>query len=196
MLGQAGAPIQRATFRRDTLLQFFERAARTVVGMEACPGSQWLARRLRASRDRLGGWIDGLQRRMHANKVTVALAAKVARIAWVVITSVGGDNRSAGSVRGIHDGRPHLRSYQRARGVRVVRCARTRRADRADAVRVHCAWSSGTADTGYRIPPEGRLSKRRVARAECGAWGARSLRLRPGDYGLSRQRLTTASHPF
>ncbi|MCS0501932.1 hypothetical protein NVS83_05920 [Ancylobacter sp. GSK1Z-4-2] len=38
-----GAPIQRATFRWETLLQFFERAARTVVGMEACPGSQWLA---------------------------------------------------------------------------------------------------------------------------------------------------------
>lgn len=44
----AGAPIQRATLRRDTLLQFFERAAPTVVGMEACPGSQWLARKLRA----------------------------------------------------------------------------------------------------------------------------------------------------
>lgn len=42
-LDGTGAPIQRATFRRETLLQFFERAARTVVGMEACPGSQWLA---------------------------------------------------------------------------------------------------------------------------------------------------------
>jgi transposase len=47
-LGSTGAPIQRATFRRETLLQFFERAARTVVGMEACPGSQWLARKLKA----------------------------------------------------------------------------------------------------------------------------------------------------
>lgn len=45
-LDAAGKPIQRATFRRDTLLQFFERATRTVVGMEACPGSQWLARKL------------------------------------------------------------------------------------------------------------------------------------------------------
>ncbi len=35
-------------FRRDTLLIFFERAARTIVGMEACPGSQWLARKLQA----------------------------------------------------------------------------------------------------------------------------------------------------
>lgn len=47
-LDSTGAPIQRATFRRETLLQFFERAARTVVGMEACPGSQWLARKLKA----------------------------------------------------------------------------------------------------------------------------------------------------
>lgn len=44
----SGAPIQRASFRRDTLLQFFERAKPTVVGMEACPGSQWLARKIKA----------------------------------------------------------------------------------------------------------------------------------------------------
>lgn len=45
-LDERGAILQRAKFRRDTLLAFFERAARTVVGMEACPGSQWLARKL------------------------------------------------------------------------------------------------------------------------------------------------------
>lgn len=47
-LDQDGAPIQRAKFRRETLLQFFERAEPTLVGMEACPGSQWLARNLKA----------------------------------------------------------------------------------------------------------------------------------------------------
>ena len=47
-LDAAGTPVQRATFRRETLLQFFERAAPTVVGMEACPGSQWLARKFQA----------------------------------------------------------------------------------------------------------------------------------------------------
>jgi len=47
-LDVTGAPVQRASFRRDTLLQFFERATPTVVGMEACPGSQWLARKIRA----------------------------------------------------------------------------------------------------------------------------------------------------
>jgi len=44
----SGAPIQRASFRRDTLLQFFERAKPTIVGMEACPDSQGLARKILA----------------------------------------------------------------------------------------------------------------------------------------------------
>ena len=46
-LDERGAPLQKAKFRRETLLQFFERARPTVVGMEACPGSQWLARKLK-----------------------------------------------------------------------------------------------------------------------------------------------------
>ena len=44
----AGNIIQRVKFRRDTLLAFFERAEPALVGMEACPGSQWLARKLQA----------------------------------------------------------------------------------------------------------------------------------------------------
>lgn len=47
-LDPTGAIVQRVKFRRETLLQFFERASRTLVGMEACPGSQWLARKLQA----------------------------------------------------------------------------------------------------------------------------------------------------
>ena len=45
-LDEAGSPIQKAKFRRDALLEFFERADATLVGMEACPGSQWLAQKL------------------------------------------------------------------------------------------------------------------------------------------------------
>lgn len=41
------------------------------------------------SRDRLGKWLDQLQARMHVNKVTVALASKIARIAWVILTRPG-----------------------------------------------------------------------------------------------------------
>lgn len=47
-LDDAGSPVQKVRFRRDTLLQFFAQATHTLVGMEACPGSQWLARKLKA----------------------------------------------------------------------------------------------------------------------------------------------------
>jgi transposase len=47
-LDATGQPIQRARFRRETLLVFFERATPAIVGMEACPGSQWLARKIEA----------------------------------------------------------------------------------------------------------------------------------------------------
>jgi transposase len=50
-LDGSGQPVQRATFRRGTLLQFFERAAPAIIGMEACAGSQWLARKLQALGD-------------------------------------------------------------------------------------------------------------------------------------------------
>lgn len=47
-LDAAGHPTQKVTFRRETVLQFFERAAPTIVGMEACAGAQWLARKLQS----------------------------------------------------------------------------------------------------------------------------------------------------
>ena len=47
-LNAAGAVIQRAKFSRDTLMAFFDAAPKALIGMEACPGSQWLARRLTA----------------------------------------------------------------------------------------------------------------------------------------------------
>src|SRR5262245_61155260 len=43
-----GRPVQRAKFSREPLLRFFAVASPAVVGMEACPGAQWLARRLQA----------------------------------------------------------------------------------------------------------------------------------------------------
>jgi len=45
-VGVSGQPVQKVRFRRETLLQFFERAAPALIGMESCPGSQWLARKL------------------------------------------------------------------------------------------------------------------------------------------------------
>jgi transposase len=41
------------------------------------------------TKDRLGQWIDALRARMHVNKVTVALAAKIARIVWIVLRQPG-----------------------------------------------------------------------------------------------------------
>jgi len=41
------------------------------------------------SRDRLGAWLTDLQRRMPVNKVVVALANKLARVAWVILTHPG-----------------------------------------------------------------------------------------------------------
>ena len=41
------------------------------------------------TKNRLGTWLDSLQGRMHVNKVVVALANKIARIAWVIINRPG-----------------------------------------------------------------------------------------------------------
>lgn len=43
-----GKPIQRCKFSRATMLQFFANAKASLIGMEACPGSQWLARSLQS----------------------------------------------------------------------------------------------------------------------------------------------------
>lgn len=42
----SGTPIQRVKFSRDTLFAFFAAAPKALIGMEACPGAQWMARRL------------------------------------------------------------------------------------------------------------------------------------------------------
>jgi len=43
-----GNPVQRLKLGRDTILRFFEAAPVALIGMEACPGAQWLARKLTA----------------------------------------------------------------------------------------------------------------------------------------------------
>jgi transposase len=44
----AGKPVQRVKLGRDTILRFFDAASPALIGMEACPGAQWLARKLAA----------------------------------------------------------------------------------------------------------------------------------------------------
>lgn len=42
----AGRPLQRLRLSRDKLLLHFANVPPALIGMEACPGSQWLARKL------------------------------------------------------------------------------------------------------------------------------------------------------
>ena len=44
-LDAKGKPVFRGRFTRERLLEFLARASPTIVGMEACPGSNWLARK-------------------------------------------------------------------------------------------------------------------------------------------------------
>lgn len=43
-----GKPIQRTKFPRSTIFASFANAPAALIGMEACPGSQWLARQFTA----------------------------------------------------------------------------------------------------------------------------------------------------
>ena len=45
-LDQSGHPTLRRKFRRDAVLQFFANSPAALIGMEACPGAHWLARKL------------------------------------------------------------------------------------------------------------------------------------------------------
>jgi transposase len=50
-------------------------------------GARALRRSHQARSGRLGAWLAALETRAHSNKVTVAVANKLARIAWAVLTS-------------------------------------------------------------------------------------------------------------
>jgi transposase len=48
-LDSTGKPTLHSKFRRDRLLVHFANTPAALIGMESCPGSQWLARKLQAS---------------------------------------------------------------------------------------------------------------------------------------------------
>lgn len=52
-------------------------------------GARSCSMHLDRTKDRLGLWIEALEGRLHHNKMVVALANKLARIAWVVLTKPG-----------------------------------------------------------------------------------------------------------
>ena len=81
-------PREYSTGGKTKLLGITKRGNRYVRRL-LIHGARSCVTHLDRTRDRLGGWLDGLQGRMHVNKVTVALAAKIARMAWVIITKPG-----------------------------------------------------------------------------------------------------------
>ncbi len=81
-------PRQHSTGGKQTLLGISKRG-NPYIRRLLIHGARSCMLHLDRSRDQLGRWIDQLQQRMHPNKVTVALAAKIARIAWVVLTKPG-----------------------------------------------------------------------------------------------------------
>jgi transposase len=81
-------PREYSTGGKQKLLGISKRGNRYVRKL-LVHGARSCFRHLDRTRDRLGSWLDGLQSRMHPNKAVVALAAKIARIVWVILTKPG-----------------------------------------------------------------------------------------------------------
>ena len=81
-------PAQYSTGGKPTLLGISKRG-NPYVRRLLIHGARSCVLHLNRTRDRLGIWIAQLQTRMHANKVAVAVANKIARIAWVVLNRPG-----------------------------------------------------------------------------------------------------------
>lgn len=81
-------PRQYSTGGKPTLLGISKRG-NPYVRKLLIHGARSCARHLDRRRDRLGRWLDQLELRMHFNKVVVALANKIARIAWAILVTPG-----------------------------------------------------------------------------------------------------------
>jgi transposase len=89
-------PQQYSTGGKSQLLGISKRGNRYLRRL-LIHGARSCVLHLDRSRDRLGAWLNQLQARMHINKVIVALAAKIARIAWVILTKPGALYEQRGS---------------------------------------------------------------------------------------------------
>ena len=81
-------PKQYSTGGKPTLLGISKRG-NPYVRRLLIHGARACVLHLDRRRDRLGVWLDTLGGRMHSNKIVVALANKLARIAWAVMTRPG-----------------------------------------------------------------------------------------------------------
>lgn len=78
-------PAQNSTGGKNTLMGISKRGNSYLRRM-LIHGARTCVIHLNKDRDQLGHWIHELGQRMHTNKVTVALANKLARIAWAILT--------------------------------------------------------------------------------------------------------------
>ena len=81
-------PRQYSTGGKNTLLGISKRG-NPYVRRLLIHGARSCVMHLDRTKSRLGAWIETLMARMHANKVTVALANKIARTAWAILTTPG-----------------------------------------------------------------------------------------------------------
>jgi transposase len=88
-------PKQYSTGGKVTLLGISKRGNRYLRTM-FIHGARSLVLRVNRERSPLGGWISGLEARAHRNVVIVAMANKLARITWAVLSS--GDRYRPASV--------------------------------------------------------------------------------------------------
>lgn len=77
-------PRQYSTGGKTTLLGISKRG-NPYIRRLLIHGARSCMIHLDRSRDRMGVWLNGLDGRMHRNKAIVALANKIARIAWVLL---------------------------------------------------------------------------------------------------------------
>lgn len=81
-------PRQYSTGGRQTLLGIAKHGS-SYLWTLLVHGARSVMMHLDRSKDRLGQWVDQLRERMHVNKAVVALAAKIARIVWVILRTPG-----------------------------------------------------------------------------------------------------------
>ena len=81
-------PRQYSTGGKNTLLGISKRG-NPYVRQLLIHGARSCKLHLNRDKDALGPWLDDAERRLHPNKVCVALANKLARIAWVIMTTPG-----------------------------------------------------------------------------------------------------------
>lgn len=81
-------PAQYSTGGRPTLLGISKRG-NSYVRRLLIHGARSCVMHTDRSRHRWGDWLDSLAQRVHVNKVAVALANKIARIAWAVLVKPG-----------------------------------------------------------------------------------------------------------